>query len=115
MGSLSPIHWLIVVLVLVVLFGAKRLPDASRSIGRRTSSSTERHAMPSQSRSSSCGPFTAMVVTPASAAVAAVAVPNLSASAGALNAISPKTHLAHVSNPSGPGAPGIRPVIRALR
>ncbi len=34
MGSLSPIHWLIVVLVLVVLFGAKRLPDASRSIGR---------------------------------------------------------------------------------
>ena len=34
MGSLSPIHWLIVVLVLVVLFGTKRLPDASRSIGR---------------------------------------------------------------------------------
>lgn len=34
MGSLSPIHWLIVVVVLVVLFGAKRLPDASRSIGR---------------------------------------------------------------------------------
>ncbi len=34
MGSLSPIHWLIVILVLVVLFGAKRLPDASRSIGR---------------------------------------------------------------------------------
>ncbi len=34
MGSLSPIHWLIVLLVLVVLFGAKRLPDASRSIGR---------------------------------------------------------------------------------
>jgi len=34
MGAMSPIHWLIVVLVLVVLFGAKRLPDASRSIGR---------------------------------------------------------------------------------
>lgn len=34
MGGLSPIHWLIVLLVLVVLFGAKRLPDASRSIGR---------------------------------------------------------------------------------
>jgi len=34
MGSLSPIHWLIVIVVLVVLFGAKRLPDASRSIGR---------------------------------------------------------------------------------
>lgn len=34
MGGLSPVHWLIVVVVLVVLFGAKRLPDASRSIGR---------------------------------------------------------------------------------
>lgn len=34
MGSLSPTHWLIVIVVLVVLFGAKRLPDASRSIGR---------------------------------------------------------------------------------
>jgi len=34
MGSLSPIHWLIVIVVLVLLFGAKRLPDASRSVGR---------------------------------------------------------------------------------
>ncbi|WP_127782925.1 Sec-independent protein translocase subunit TatA [Rhodococcus sp. X156] len=34
MGSLSPVHWLIVLIVLVVLFGAKRLPDASRSLGR---------------------------------------------------------------------------------
>ncbi len=34
MGAVSPWHWLIVILVLVVLFGAKRLPDASRSIGR---------------------------------------------------------------------------------
>lgn len=34
MVSLSPIHWLIVIVVLVLLFGAKRLPDASRSVGR---------------------------------------------------------------------------------
>lgn len=34
MGALSPTHWLIIVGVLVVLFGAKRLPDAARSIGR---------------------------------------------------------------------------------
>lgn len=34
MGSLSIWHWLIVLVVLVVLFGAKRLPDASRSLGR---------------------------------------------------------------------------------
>lgn len=34
MGALSPTHWLIVVGVLVLLFGAKRLPDAARSLGR---------------------------------------------------------------------------------
>ena len=34
MGALSPMHWLIIVGVLVLLFGAKRLPDAARSIGR---------------------------------------------------------------------------------
>lgn len=34
MGALSPTHWLIVIAVIVVLFGAKRLPDAARSLGR---------------------------------------------------------------------------------
>ncbi|MFC5996786.1 Sec-independent protein translocase subunit TatA [Pseudonocardia hispaniensis] len=34
MGALSPTHWLIVIGVLVVLFGAKRLPDAARGMGR---------------------------------------------------------------------------------
>ena len=34
MGELSPWHWAIVIVVLVVLFGSKRLPDAARSIGR---------------------------------------------------------------------------------
>ena len=34
MGELSPWHWAIVIIVLVVLFGARRLPDAARSIGR---------------------------------------------------------------------------------
>lgn len=34
MGSLSPWHWLVLVLVVVVLFGAKRLPDTARSIGK---------------------------------------------------------------------------------
>ena len=36
MGELSPWHWAIVILVLVLLFGAKRLPDAARSLGRST-------------------------------------------------------------------------------
>jgi sec-independent protein translocase protein TatA len=34
MGALSPGHWLIVLLVLVVLFGAKKLPEAARGLGR---------------------------------------------------------------------------------
>ncbi|MGH3433822.1 MAG: Sec-independent protein translocase subunit TatA [Thermocrispum sp.] len=34
MGSLSPWHLLILVAVLVLLFGAKKLPDAARSLGR---------------------------------------------------------------------------------
>ena len=34
MGALSPTHWLIIVAVMVLLFGAKRLPDAARSLGR---------------------------------------------------------------------------------
>ena len=34
MGALSPTHVLIVVGVLVVLFGAKRLPEAARGAGR---------------------------------------------------------------------------------
>jgi sec-independent protein translocase protein TatA len=34
MGELSPWHWAIVIIVLVVLFGARRLPDAARNLGR---------------------------------------------------------------------------------
>ena len=34
MGELSPWHWAIVIIALVVIFGARRLPDAARSLGR---------------------------------------------------------------------------------
>lgn len=34
MGSFSPWHWAILAVVVVVLFGAKRLPDAARSLGK---------------------------------------------------------------------------------
>lgn len=34
MGEWSPWHWAIVAVVLVVLFGSNRLPDAARSLGR---------------------------------------------------------------------------------
>ena len=34
MGSLSPWHWAILAVVVVLLFGAKTLPDAARSLGK---------------------------------------------------------------------------------
>ncbi|GAA2525510.1 Sec-independent protein translocase subunit TatA [Pilimelia columellifera] len=34
MGSLRPAHIIVLVVVLVLLFGAKRLPDAARALGR---------------------------------------------------------------------------------
>jgi sec-independent protein translocase protein TatA len=33
-GALQPWHWIILVVVFVLLFGAKRLPDAARSLGK---------------------------------------------------------------------------------
>lgn len=33
-GALSPTHWLIVLGVVLLLFGAKRLPEAARGLGR---------------------------------------------------------------------------------
>jgi sec-independent protein translocase protein TatA len=34
MGALKPVHILILILVIVILFGWKKLPDAARSLGR---------------------------------------------------------------------------------
>jgi sec-independent protein translocase protein TatA len=34
MGALRPVHILILVLVVLILFGFKKLPDAARSLGR---------------------------------------------------------------------------------
>ena len=34
MGSFSPWHWAILAVVVILLFGAKRLPDAARSLGK---------------------------------------------------------------------------------
>jgi TatA/E family protein of Tat protein translocase len=32
-GLREPSHWLLLILVVVILFGAKRLPDSARSLG----------------------------------------------------------------------------------
>ena len=34
MGSLSPWHWAIIAVVVILLFGSKKLPDAARSLGK---------------------------------------------------------------------------------
>jgi len=34
MGTLSPVHWLIVILVILLLFGAKRIPELFGSLGK---------------------------------------------------------------------------------
>jgi sec-independent protein translocase protein TatA len=34
MGALQPWHWLIIIAAFILLFGAKRLPDAARSLGK---------------------------------------------------------------------------------
>jgi sec-independent protein translocase protein TatA len=33
-GAFGPWHWAILIVVVVILFGAKRLPDAARSLGK---------------------------------------------------------------------------------
>lgn len=34
MGAFQPWHWVVIAVVVLLLFGAKRLPDAARSLGR---------------------------------------------------------------------------------
>ena len=33
MGALSPMHWAIIVILVLLLFGARRLPDMARGLG----------------------------------------------------------------------------------
>jgi sec-independent protein translocase protein TatA len=34
MGALSPTHWAIIAVLVVLLFGSKRLPDTARGLGQ---------------------------------------------------------------------------------
>jgi sec-independent protein translocase protein TatA len=34
MGTLSPFHWVIVLLVIVLLFGAKKIPELAKGLGQ---------------------------------------------------------------------------------
>lgn len=33
MGTFSPFHWLIIILVLVLLFGGKKIPELAKGLG----------------------------------------------------------------------------------
>ncbi|OBK80703.1 Sec-independent protein translocase subunit TatA [Mycobacterium sp. 1165178.9] len=68
MGSLSPWHWAILAVVVILLFGAKRLPDAARSLGKsmrifkseiremQTENKAETSALGTQSEASAANP-----------------------------------------------------------
>ena len=34
MGALSPWHWAVVIVAVVILFGSRKLPDAARGLGQ---------------------------------------------------------------------------------
>ena len=34
MGAMQPWHWIVLIIVVVILFGSKKLPDAARGLGR---------------------------------------------------------------------------------
>ncbi len=34
MGTMSPLHWAIVLLVIVLLFGAKKIPELAKGLGQ---------------------------------------------------------------------------------
>lgn len=77
MGELSPWHWAIVIVVFVVLFGAKRLPDAARSLGRsaRILKAELNGESPKATPDTAADPAPVPTVAPPAAGVAAPDVP----------------------------------------
>lgn len=68
MGGLSWWHWLIILAAFILLFGAKKLPDAARGVGRslrilKSEVSAMEHDTPPEN------PVAALVTTPPAALV----------------------------------------------
>jgi len=56
MGAMSPWHWAVVLLVLVLLFGSAKLPAAARGLGRSLRIfKSEMHEMQSDGKSTESG------------------------------------------------------------
>lgn len=87
MGSLSWWHWLLIIAAFVLIFGAKRLPDAARGLGRslrilksevsamHEDDAAKKPATPSETDAS------ATVATPAAEITAAPVIPPATAPA----------------------------------
>jgi sec-independent protein translocase protein TatA len=91
MPNLKGWEWLIIILLIVVLFGAKRLPDAARSVGRslrifkaETKGLVEGEAEPAQA------PPTAQGQATAAPAAQAAPTPELPTSGPASGAAAPE-------------------------
>ena len=66
MGGLQPWHWVIVIAVFVLLFGAKKLPDAARSLGKSMRIfKSEIKEMQSESKPDAATPIASERVDPA--------------------------------------------------
>jgi sec-independent protein translocase protein TatA len=101
---------LILVLVVVLLFGAKRLPDAARSVGRslrifkaETKGLVDGDAAPETTATTSAAPAPPVALPPAQQAVIppATPVPSVDATAGD-NALAPQSDTAPSSLQSQP-------------
>lgn len=87
MGGLSWWHWLIVIGVVVILFGAKRLPEAARGVGRSLRI-LKSEVQEMQSSDDALKPTAVAITAPSDRPVATVAqtvsgVPVVSAARGA--------------------------------
>jgi sec-independent protein translocase protein TatA len=104
MGELSPWHWAIVIIVLVALFGARRLPDAARSIGRSARIlKSELRAPDPESPPPAPAPTTPAPPTPAPPTQAEPTPAASTPAATAASAEAPPT-TPRVSESEGPGA-----------
>ena len=112
-GALSPVHWLIIIGVVVVLFGAKKMPEAARGIGQSLRifkaefSDASDHAAPAEPPA--VGPSSTPADQAAPAVAAAVPTPaEPSATAGEPHRSEPHRSEPHRSEPhrSEPGRDG---------
>jgi len=74
MGGLSWWHWLIIAGAFILLFGAKKLPEAARGIGRSLRILKSEVAAMNEDKAGSDDPATAPAIAPETVAVSAIPV-----------------------------------------